>query len=221
MLDHKFPSAGLETTLKPEEAISPPSPDLQLIERARTRDMNAWRALMQRHNQRLFRIARSMVTSAEAAAERVQDAYLHASASLAHYDPAEKPANWLSRIVHGRTVSARRAPLTESEAADSATPGVMASQGGDARTLEQAIDALPEVFRPVLVLRVLEGLSGPDTAASLLIKEVTVRTRLHRALRRLPAGMAERMSSERSAIYELEETLGERIIQSVLTRLKR
>ena len=50
-----------------------------------------------------------------------------------------------------------------------------------------AIGSLPEVFRTVFVLRVVEGISGIETAASLGVHETTVRTRLYRAHRRLDA----------------------------------
>jgi RNA polymerase sigma-70 factor (ECF subfamily) len=109
---------------------------------------------------------------------------------------------------------------------DAATPAgrpaagkAAARDGGEARTLERAIDDLPEVFRTVLVLRMLEGISGTETAACLGVNETTVRTRLHRALRRLPAGAASRVSAERAAIFRLEPALDERIIKGVLARI--
>ena len=47
--------------------------------------------------------------------------------------------------------------------------------------LESAIDALPEVYRSVFVLRAVEGLSVAETAACLDVGAETVKTRLHRA----------------------------------------
>ena len=49
------------------------------------------------------------------------------------------------------------------------------------RLLESAIDALPDDFREVLVLRLVEDLSGSEVADMLGIPEATVKTRLHRA----------------------------------------
>jgi RNA polymerase sigma-70 factor (ECF subfamily) len=49
--------------------------------------------------------------------------------------------------------------------------------------VEEAIDTLPEVYRVVFVMRVLEGMSIEETADLLGIKAETVKTRLHRARR--------------------------------------
>jgi RNA polymerase sigma-70 factor (ECF subfamily) len=54
-----------------------------------------------------------------------------------------------------------------------------------AKLLEAAIARLPDTFRPVFVLREIEGLSVEDTAEALQIPEETVKTRLFRARRRL------------------------------------
>ena len=54
-----------------------------------------------------------------------------------------------------------------------------------------------------------------------IINETTVRTRLYRALRRLPAGVAARASAERGAVFKLEPALGDKIIKGVLAGLKR
>ena len=54
-----------------------------------------------------------------------------------------------------------------------------------AKLLEMAIARLPDTFRPVFVLREIEGLSVEETAEALQIPEETVKTRLFRARRRL------------------------------------
>jgi RNA polymerase sigma-70 factor (ECF subfamily) len=54
-----------------------------------------------------------------------------------------------------------------------------------AKLLETAIARLPDAFRPVFVLREIEGLSVEDTAEALQIPEETVKTRLFRARQRL------------------------------------
>ena len=54
-----------------------------------------------------------------------------------------------------------------------------------AKLLERAVANLPEAFRPVFVLREIEGLSVEETAEVLQIPGETVKTRLLRARRRL------------------------------------
>ena len=67
---------------------------------------------------------------------------------------------------------------------------------GTRQWLESAIDGLPEVFRTVLVLRLVEDLSGVEVAACLGLHETTVRTRLFRAQQRLKTEVARRLRAE-------------------------
>jgi RNA polymerase sigma-70 factor (ECF subfamily) len=189
-------------------------PDLLLIERARTRDAGAWEAIMQRYNQRLFRIARSILPTAEAAADLVAESYLHAFADLEHCDPDSKLGAWLARIAFTQALKYRR---------DGAARATLARvENGSAapdQALERAIDGLPEVFRTVFVLRAVEEISGTETAACLGVNETTVRTRLYRAHRRLPAEVDARVKSERNSIFGLSDAHSAWIISRVFARL--
>ena len=75
--------------------------------------------------------------------------------------------------------------------------------------LEQAVDALPDGFRSVFVLRAVEGLSAEETAAQLEIKPETVNTRLFRARRLLRNAIEERLSLAFSALFPFD---GERCV---------
>jgi RNA polymerase sigma-70 factor (ECF subfamily) len=180
-------------------------PDLLLIERARGADARATELLMRRYAQRLYRVARSLLLDEEAAAGAVQAAYLRAFEELRHAEPAGKFAVWLTRLALEQ-VQARRAPGQAARAAPSYR-----------HPLEPAIEALPEVFRTVFVLRVVEGISGTETAAALGLNVTTVRTRLYRAHRRLTGGAE--LQAARS-VFELEPVRAERIVGEVLARLR-
>jgi RNA polymerase sigma-70 factor (ECF subfamily) len=108
----------------------------------------------------------------------------------------------------------------EAARSESAAPAAPAAVDdlGERRALEQAIGALPEVFRTVYVLRVVEGISGIETAASLGLHETTVRTRLFRAHRRLPADMPQRVRAAH-ALFELSPLSLDRIVSHALTQL--
>ena len=132
-------------------------PDLLLIERARAGDRRAIEALTRRYSRRLFRCARSIVPDDGAAEEAVHGAYAVAFGDLTRYLPNGKFAAWLTRLVvteAHRVVSGRA--RAETVASDTAAVGI-----------ERAVNALPEVFRTVFVLRVVEGIGGVETAASL------------------------------------------------------
>jgi RNA polymerase sigma-70 factor (ECF subfamily) len=86
------------------------------------------------------------------------------------------------------------------------------------QALEQAIAALPEVFRTVYVLRMVEGISGIETAASLGLHETTVRTRLFRAHRRLAPDVVQRVGAAH-ALLALSPEGADRIASRALGQL--
>ena len=210
-------------------------PDLLLVERARGKEIRAFETLMRRYNQRLYRIARSIVSDAEAAETVVQDAYLLAFSDIERYEPTGKFGAWLARLAFNQALALRRTVRPGSIAAAAAAAAEAAGPEGDSngasgadgqvdappsrQVLEQAIDSLPEVFRTVFVLRAIEGISGIETAACLGINETTVRTRLYRAQRRLRIDWTQHAPAERSELFELTSTRGDHIVSRVLGRL--
>jgi RNA polymerase sigma-70 factor (ECF subfamily) len=203
-------------------------PDLLLVERARGKEIRAFETLMRRYNQRLFRIARSIVPDADIAETVVQEAYLLAFSDIERYEPTGKFGAWLARLAFNQALALRRTvrptPAAEvlapepAEGASSATE-THSETPASRQALEQAIDALPEVFRTVFVLRAIEGISGIETAACLGINETTVRTRLYRAQRRLRIDWSQHAPAERSELFELTATRGDHIVGRVLSRL--
>jgi RNA polymerase sigma-70 factor (ECF subfamily) len=175
-----------------------PLDDAELVRRALGRDAEAFRAIMQRHNQRLYRIARSVLRSSVEAEDAVQEAYVAAFSHLASYRGESPLGAWLARIVMNEALGRlRRKPAVSDFAPIDAVPEAeiiqfpsSAANEDPERTMaqrqilqlvENATDALPEVFRLVFVARVIEGMSVEETADLLRIKPETVKTRLHRA----------------------------------------
>lgn len=201
-------------------------PDLLLVERSRSKDVRAFETLMRRYNRRLFRIARSILRDEGAAEEAVRAAHFKAYSDLDHYEPAGKFGTWVARLTFNEAVAIRRHGVTPTpDDIEAATAQVTAPVTADEatavrRVLEEAIDGLPEVFRTVLVLRVLEGLSGVEVALCLGLNETTVRTRLYRAQQRLQLEVAKRLRAEPVSIFELAPERGERIIAQVLARVR-
>ena len=172
--------------------------DAELVRRALNRDADAFGAIMQRHNQRLYRIARSVLRSSVEAEDAVQEAYVAAFSHLASYRGDSPLGAWLARIVMNEALGRlRRKPAASEFAPIEAVreaeiiqfPSSAANQDPE-RTMaqrqilqlvEHATDALPEVYRVVFVTRVIEGMSVEETADLLRIKPETVKTRLHRA----------------------------------------
>lgn len=173
--------------------------DLALAQRAAARDGPAFLAIMKRHNQRLYRLARSIVRNDSEAEDVVQEAYARAFAHLRSYRGEASLATWLSRIVINESLARLRAGRQRSALdiddgrpgaaqiipfprnADSDDPERSMAQRQIVKLVEKAIDNLPAEFRTVFIARVVEGLNIEETALLLGIKPQTVKTRLHRA----------------------------------------
>ena len=178
--------------------------DGDLASRIAARDIVAVRLVTGRNNQRLFRTAWSILKDRSEAEEAVQDGYLKAFNAIGTFAGKASLSTWLTRIVVNEALSRRsnaqrrsrllnqesilvldeyREKLMAGSMTQSPEKALMRRQ--IAKLLETAIAQLPDTFRPVFVLREIEGLSVEDTAAVLQIPEETVKTRLHRARRRL------------------------------------
>jgi RNA polymerase sigma-70 factor (ECF subfamily) len=214
--------------------------DPQLVELARAGDEGAVRAIIKRHNQRLFRAARAITRNDAEAEDVVQAAYVRAFTHLSGFRGEAQLSTWLTRIAVNEALGRLRArrPTTgvdqiDIEGPTSAQiiqfPGLQS--GADPETemgrqdvrefIEAAVDALPGAFRAVFVLRDIEGLSVEETATSLEIKPETVRSRLHRARRLMRERLESQLSDAFGALFPFD---GERCVHMadrVLTELGR
>jgi RNA polymerase sigma-70 factor (ECF subfamily) len=216
-------ASGTLTRRAGTQAATQELPDLLLIERARGGEERAIEALIRRYSRRMFRVARSLLDE-DVAESVVQDAYLAAFGDLNRYAPTGKFAAWLTRLAFNQAralrAGARSGPLAAPwHLPPAPTPAtVAADEAQERRELELAIGGLPDVFRTVFVLRVVEGISGIETAASLGVHETTVRTRMYRAQRRLAPDVARRVRVA-SGFLELTPERLDRIVRRVLAQL--
>lgn len=176
-----------------------PAAEMNLVRRAVARDGNAFREIMQIHNQRLYRIARSVLRNDAEAEDAVQEAYVRAFTHLDGFRGESRLGTWLSRIVMNEALgqlrkrpTGRDISLTEAREykadiipfplnAGSENPEQTMAQREILRLVEQATDTLPDIYRTVFIARVIEGMSIEETAVLLDIKAKTIKTRLHRA----------------------------------------
>ena len=216
-------------------------PESELVGHARAGDREAFRAIMTRCNQRLFRIARAVVRDEAEAEDVLQEAYTRAFAAIAAFRGEAGIATWLTRIVlneaHGR-LRRRKATvnLDQVEAAQQSAPGsgdvlnfpgmarsddpeADAARAQIRRILERAVDALPEPFRLVFILREVEELSVEETASHLNLRIETVKTRLHRARRRLREALDAQLADVMVGAYPFLGARCERITEAVLRRM--
>ena len=186
----------------PEPALALPSDNpggpalgnAELVARVRGGDQLAFELIMRRHNRRLFRLARIVTNEALGrmrAASRVVSLEAHR----------------------------RRDGDDEDLTADELDPERLAASGERRRPLTAAVDALPQEFRSVFVLREVEGLSTAETAACLAIRPETVKTGLHRARLQLQETLGQHLLACSPTLFAFDGGRCDRVVGQVLARL--
>jgi RNA polymerase sigma-70 factor, ECF subfamily len=208
--------------------------DPELVRMARQRDGAAFRTIIQRNNRRLYRIARAVMCNDSEAEDVVQEAYMRAFANLADFRGESSLATWLSRIVLNEALGRLRRlrptdKVTRRPSRDQVITFPLAlAQLDPERTLaqrqiqillEHAIDDLPEIFRTVLVVRVIEEMSVKEAADLLGLRPETVKTRLHRARRLLRDAMERQIGPALTDAFPFAGRRCERMTNEVLERL--
>jgi RNA polymerase sigma-70 factor (ECF subfamily) len=211
--------------------------EAELIRLAQCNDQAAIRSIVQQHNRRLYRVARSILRNDTEAEDALQNAYLRAFSALAAFRGESSLATWLTRIVANEALQVRRRQARSSAAGEdplphgadiipfptaerpSDDPERTMAQREICRLVERAIDELPLEFRTVLVARVIEGMSIDETAESLGIKPETVKTRLHRARLLLKDAIAEHTGPLLSDVFPFDGERCERVTAAVLAKL--
>jgi RNA polymerase sigma-70 factor (ECF subfamily) len=206
--------------------------DEALVERARARDRAAFELLMRRHNQRIYRVVRSMLRDQDEIEDVIQQAYLQAFLHLDQFGGAARWSTWVCRIAinealarlrqQGRYVSIDAASedvMSDFEGAPSADPERAAAGREFSHMVEQAIDGLPEIYRAVLIMREVEGMSTLEAAAVLDVEPEVIKTRLHRARASLRAAVENRVGEQMKNAYTFGNERCDRVVAAVFARL--
>jgi RNA polymerase sigma-70 factor (ECF subfamily) len=202
-----------------------------LVDRARAGDGTSLAALMQRHNQRLFRIARAIVRNDADAEDIVQDAFVKAFTGLDGLREADSIGPWLAKITANlaltriRQMTRRDQVLSDHSAevdteSESWTPERHLAMDDVRKLLEASIDRLGDGFREVFVLRAVEQMSVEETAAALDIRPETVKTRLHRARTMLRADLRDHLTAVSLKAFPFAGARCARTTEAVLARLR-
>jgi RNA polymerase sigma-70 factor, ECF subfamily len=156
-----------------------------LVVAARAGDRAAFGQLYERHVRMVHGVLLAHVAPAEAD-DLVQDVFLAALRNLGSLrDPVAFPG-WLLTIARNRANDFHRRTQTlealPDEVAGGGTPG---QEAQEARAALDAVRRLPEAYRETLILRLVEGMTGPEIAARTGLTEGSVRVNLHRGMKML------------------------------------
>jgi RNA polymerase sigma factor (sigma-70 family) len=213
--------------------------DNALVALVRQGQRDAFRPIMQRCNQRLFRMARSVVGDDFEAEDVVQESYMRAYKKLDTFRGDSTLLTWLTSIVlnEARGRLRKRHTMVGLEQIDAAPddthrvlqfpskfgnedPAAAAARAQIRHLLEHAIDELPPAFRTVYVMREIEECTVEETATQLAIKPETVKTRLHRARRLLRASLQGALAATLTDAFPFMGQRCARVTQAVMARLE-
>ena len=195
-------------------AASRPRPPLSAVATVAAADFEG---MVREHGPRLLAVARRFLRVEEDARDAVQDAFLNAYRARTGFNGEASVGTWLHRILVNaclmRLRSRRRRPeqAIEDLLPDFVEDGHHRRDVGmwedperllarsELRALvRQCIDALPDTYRTVLLLRDMEEMSTEETAVALGISEGAAKLRLHRARQALRGLLAPFLEARRS-----------------------
>ena len=213
--------------------------DNALVALVRSGQRDAFRPIMQRCNQRLFRMARSVVGDDFEAEDVVQESYMRAYRKLDTFRGDSTLLTWLTSIVlnEARGRLRKRHTMVGLEQIDAAPddthrvlqfpskfgnedPAAAAARAQIRHLLERAIDELPPAFRTVYVMREIEECTVEETAEQLAILPATVKTRLHRARRLLRESLQGALAATATDVFPFMGQRCARVTEAVMARLE-
>lgn len=208
--------------------------DEELVDRVKQGDLSAFELLVRRHNQRLYRAIRSVLRMGEEVEDAMQDTYF---AALKHIDQFEGRAQfgtWLLKIgINEARARLRRRvrllaldDLTEEKVATAPiaplepvrTPEQQVGNHEIVAVVEAAIDRLPDDYRQVLVLRMVDALDTAETAEVLGMGESAVRQRLHRAREMLERDVERQVGNVMQSAFGFLGDRCDRLVAEVMRR---
>jgi RNA polymerase sigma-70 factor, ECF subfamily len=230
----EFDAMSAEPSVLPATGYA--MPDEEVVQRVRAGEVDLFEIIMRRYNQRLYRASRAILGDDSEAEDVMQDAYVRAYTHLDQFEERSKFSTWLIRIaVHEALARARRRsrlveidPILDSDeesmkilGASSQDPEQLVMASELRAALETAIDALPETYRSVFVLREVEELSTKETAECLDLSEETVKVRLHRARALVYQRLLDRPGAAAKEAFQFHLSRCDRVVAGVFERIKR
>lgn len=179
-----------DSRILPQWHLAETSDDASLVGAARDGDRNAFGRLYSRYSRMVHGILLARVHSTEVD-DLVHDVFLTALPRLSALRDAARFGGWLAAIARNRAMDYHRQSQAVAAAKQVLSePEVDARVTNDperfrAETILEVIRSLPNAYRETLILRLVEGMNGPEIAARTGLTPGSVRVNLHRGMRHL------------------------------------
>jgi len=163
--------------------------DAHWVVRCLNGDVAAFEPLVEKYQRVLFSVARRLLADDEDARDVTQNTFIKAYEGLDSYDPERKFFSWLYRIAVNESLNLRRTRRPREPLPDAIPVGGGQLEGIEASEraalIREALKALPDDYREVIVLRHFAELSYQEISDATGVPESTVKSRLFTGRRRL------------------------------------
>lgn len=177
------------------DSIAGQMPDIDVITRILEGEKNLYAILVRRYNQRLYRVAISIINDDTEVDDAMQAAYIKAFENLGKFSFKSDFSTWLTRILinecfqilkkrkHNIGISHNSISneIQHQPIPETSTPMTQLMNTELKMILERAILQLPEKYRTVFVMREIQDMNIAETMACLEISGINVKVRLNRA----------------------------------------
>jgi RNA polymerase sigma-70 factor (ECF subfamily) len=206
--------------------------DEEIVRRVLAGEIDIYEKLMRRHNQRLFRMARSVIPNDTEAEDIVQEAFVRAYVSLSKFEGRSTFATWVTRIAYHEALRIRRKQTRDKQHKanlqnqSSNSFDRLNDQSGEGMHRKEVVkmvcksfDKLTTIHRSVLMLRLVEGLSTRETAQCMRISESNVKVLLHRAKSQFAGKLEEHAVTGLCERFSFAEERCDRIVRETMARI--
>jgi RNA polymerase sigma-70 factor (ECF subfamily) len=197
--------AGANSTVDPGAANAVRESDAVAVERTLAGERDAFRVLVERHSQQLFRLAFRMTRSEHDAEEVVQEAFLRAYRNLGQFGARANFGTWVYRIAANYAIDRMRQKRTEEARREGPnnvgheqeqnpldlvhderpTPDRLASSTELRKKMEEALNTLSDSERTAFVMRHWEGCAIEEIAKVLKSTSGAAKNTVFRSIQKL------------------------------------
>lgn len=202
--------------------------DHEIITRILHGEKNLYSLIVRRYNQRLYRVAMSIINDDAEVEDVMQVAYINAYENLGKFAFKASFSTWLIRILinesllrlkkRGKSINMNDDTMDkeiyQQQTIEVQTPVAKMLNSELKFALEEAIRQLPEKYRTVFIMREIEDMNVAETQACLDISEVNVKVRLNRAKALLKESLSPFYKKEDILHFHL--TRCDRVIEGVM-----
>jgi len=207
--------------------------DQEVVGRVLAGETELYEIIMRRYNQRLYRVVLSILRNEDETEDVMQETYVRAYQHLNQFAGRALFSTWLTRIaVHEALARLQKRKRIQSfdtnsdeggfsvnPASPALDPEQTTSKAELSSMLEQAVLALPEQYRTVLMLRDVEEMSTAETAAALRLSEDNVKVRLHRGRAMVRRDLFARVGAMAKDAFPFRGARCDRIVERVFKSL--